>query len=77
MQIVVGVPPHASMDNQVCATPFGVVMAGQNRSKDGKSGLNENEVRLAYSQGAWAAIIAKQLHDPDAESQLVLPTLSQ
>jgi len=25
--------------------------------------LNEEEVKLAYAQGEWAAVIAKQLHD--------------
>jgi|TARA_B100001540_G_scaffold279044_1_gene267594 hypothetical protein len=29
--------------------------------------LNESEVKLAYAQGEWAAVVAKQLHDDGCE----------
>jgi NAD(P)H dehydrogenase (quinone) len=35
------------------------VNAGLSRIRE----LNEEEVKLAYAQGEWASVIAKQLHD--------------
>ena len=62
MQVVVGVPPQEAMCTCAAATPFGVVMGGAQRCTDGKSSLSEDEVKLAYSQGSWAATVAKQMH---------------
>lgn len=61
--VVVGVPPQQAMHTEAYATPFGVVMAGRFRSGGGRDGLHEGEVKLAYSQGAWAAQVTKHLHD--------------
>jgi hypothetical protein len=62
---VVGVPPQEAMCSCPAATPFGVVMGGSARCHDGVSSLSEDEVKLAYSQGSWAATVAKQMHDND------------
>jgi NAD(P)H dehydrogenase (quinone) len=64
--IPVGVPPSSVMEDAHMASPFGVCMTG--RPKLDKAGsrlrsLSESEVKLAYSQGEWASIITKQLHD--------------
>mmetsp|Transcript_20016 Transcript_20016/g.65216 ORF Transcript_20016/g.65216 Transcript_20016/m.65216 type:complete len:222 (+) Transcript_20016:65-730(+) len=66
--IPVGVPPTPLMEDALMASPFGSCMAGKPRAD--KSGsrlrsLSETEVKLAFSQGEWAALIAKQLHDTD------------
>ena len=47
------------------ASPFGVCMTGKPKDKAGSRlrSLSESEVKLAYSQGEWASIITKQLHD--------------
>mmetsp|Transcript_8345 Transcript_8345/g.21085 ORF Transcript_8345/g.21085 Transcript_8345/m.21085 type:complete len:212 (+) Transcript_8345:98-733(+) len=66
--IPVGVPPSPVMEDAPTASPFGTCMADGGRA-EGKSpssrlrSLSESEVKLAYSQGEWAAIITKQLHD--------------
>lgn len=64
--IPVGVPPSPVMEDAPLASPFGTCMAGKARlDKSGSRlrSLSESEVKLAYSQGEWAAIITKQLHD--------------
>ena len=64
--IPVGVPPSPVMDDAPLASPYGACMAGKARvDKSGSRlrSLSESEVKLAYSQGEWAAIITKQLHD--------------
>jgi NAD(P)H dehydrogenase (quinone) len=42
-------------------------MSGRSAAKDAPGSrlrsLSEEEVKLAYSQGEWASIITKQLHD--------------
>jgi hypothetical protein len=63
VQVVVGVPPQEAMGTCPSATPFGVTMGGTFRCQDGKGSLTEDEVKLAYSQGSWAATVAKQMHD--------------
>lgn len=69
--IPVGVPPSAVMEDAILASPFGTCMAGKARNE--RSGgsrlrsLSESEVKLAYSQGEWAAQVAKQLHDTGDE----------
>jgi len=64
--IPIGVPPSPAMEDAVMASPFGVCMAGKSRvDKSGSRlrSLSESEVKLSYSQGEWAAQVAKQLHD--------------
>ena len=64
--IPVGVPPSSAMEEAHMANPFGVCMAGKpSMDKAGSRlrSLSESEVKLAYSQGEWASIITKQLHD--------------
>jgi NAD(P)H dehydrogenase (quinone) len=54
------------MEDAHMANPFGVCMAGKpSMDKAGSRlrSLSESEVKLAYSQGEWASIITKQLHD--------------
>ena len=65
--IPVGVPPSPMMEDAPLASPFGTCMTGKDH-KDQSAGsrlrsLSEGEVKLAYSQGEWASIITKQLHD--------------
>lgn len=63
----VGVPPSPMMEVARLATPLGTCMFGQTTAKDVPGSklraLSEEEVKLAYSQGEWASIITKQLHD--------------
>ena len=63
----VGVPPSPMMEIAALATPLGTCMSGQSAGKDAPGSrlrsLSEEEVKLAYSQGEWASIITKQLHD--------------
>ena len=61
-----GVPPQEAMVACPSATPFGVVMGGVARCTDGRGSLSEDEVKLAYAQGTWAARVAKQMHDAPA-----------
>lgn len=64
--IPVGVPPSPVMEDALNASPFGTCMAGKARMDRAGSrlrSLSESEVKLAYSQGEWAAVITKQLHD--------------
>lgn len=63
VQVVVGVPPQEVMSSCPYATPFGVVMGGSNRCHKGAGSLSEDEVKLAFAQGSWAASVAKQMHD--------------
>ena len=73
--IPVGVPPSPVMEDALMASPFGTCMAGKARvvGADGLASrlrsLSESEVKLAYSQGEWAAQIAKQLHDADDDEE--------
>ena len=50
-----------------------VALAGRVVGADGLASrlrsLSESEVKLAYSQGEWAAQIAKQLHDADDDEE--------
>ena len=62
MQIVIGNPPTPIMEDAQLATPFGVVMAGKETARVAPL-LNEQEVKLAYSMGEWAAQVTKMLHD--------------
>ncbi|CEF99234.1 Flavodoxin/nitric oxide synthase [Ostreococcus tauri] len=66
--ISVGVPPLPVLESAPHATVLGTtisagvvrtVNAGLSRIRE----LNEEEVKLAYAQGEWASVIAKQLHD--------------
>ena len=62
----VGVPPSPVMEDAPLASPYGTCMAGKSRADatgNKLKALSETEVKLAYSQGEWAAIITKQLHD--------------
>jgi NAD(P)H dehydrogenase (quinone) len=63
----VGVPPSPMMEMAPLATPLGTCMNGKESGKDTPGSrlraLSEEEVKLAYSQGEWASIITKQLHD--------------
>jgi NAD(P)H dehydrogenase (quinone) len=63
----VGVPPSPMMDAAPLATPLGTCMSGSGAAKETPGSrlrsLSEEEVKLAYSQGEWASIITKQLHD--------------
>ena len=63
----VGVPPSPMMDAASIATPLGTCMSGSGAAKETPGSrlrsLSEEEVKLAYSQGEWASIITKQLHD--------------
>eukprot|EP00239_Pterosperma_sp_CCMP1384_P000407 CAMPEP_0197853760 /NCGR_PEP_ID=MMETSP1438-20131217/23336_1 /TAXON_ID=1461541 /ORGANISM="Pterosperma sp., Strain CCMP1384" /LENGTH=194 /DNA_ID=CAMNT_0043468273 /DNA_START=179 /DNA_END=763 /DNA_ORIENTATION=+ len=64
--IPVGVPPSPVMEDAVLASPFGVCLSGKARTDQSGArlrSLSESEVKLAYSQGEWAAQVAKQLHD--------------
>lgn len=66
--IPLGVPPSPVMEDAVLGTPFGTTMNARMRTdKTGSRlrSLSESEVKLAYSQGEWAAQVAKQLHDAD------------
>lgn len=65
VQVVVGVPPQPAMCGCASSTPFGAVMGGSLRCQGGKGTLTEDEVKLAYSQGTWAANVARLMHDAD------------
>jgi len=64
--IPLGVPPSPVMEDAPLATPFGTTLSLKARADKTSSrlrSLTESEVKLAYSQGEWAAQVAKQLHD--------------
>lgn len=62
VQVVVGAPPSAEMDDILMATPFGIVMGGR-ETTERKPALSEPEVKLAYRFGVWTSQVARMLHD--------------
>lgn len=61
--VAVGVPPSPIMEHATMASPFGTCMAGKARSSATQAlSLSEAEVKLAYTQGEWAARVASRLH---------------
>mmetsp|Transcript_25541 Transcript_25541/g.35221 ORF Transcript_25541/g.35221 Transcript_25541/m.35221 type:complete len:212 (+) Transcript_25541:79-714(+) len=64
--VPLGVPPSPIMEDASLASPFGTTMNMKTRTDKAGSrlrSLSESEVKLAYSQGEWAAQVSKQLHD--------------
>lgn len=64
LQVVVGNPPSATMEDANMGTPFGVVMGGKEPAY-GRPTLSESEVKLAFAMGEWTAQITRLLHDSD------------
>jgi len=67
--ISVGVPPLPVLESAQNSTVFGTTISGGTTVR-GANGpvsrvreLSAEEVKLAYAQGEWASVIAKQLHD--------------
>jgi NAD(P)H dehydrogenase (quinone) len=73
--VTVGVPPLPVLEATPNASVFGTAL--RSTSKAGTAAdlssissrvreLNEAEVKIAYAQGEWVSLIAKQLHDDGA-----------
>jgi hypothetical protein len=57
---------QVAMCTAACSSPFGVVVGGMARCKSGKVDLQPDEVKLAYSQGRWAAQVTARIHGVQA-----------